>query len=218
MQGFGNVGSFFAKFVGELGAKVVAISDSTGGVHNANGIDVAAAFAHKRSGGSLSELKGGDRITNEELVTLDCDVFAPCALEQVVTEENAAQVKAKVIVEGANGPLTPAADSRLASATLRMSTERPSISTVPLSGRTSPPMMLISVDFPAPFSPRSAWISPASSEKSTSFRAWTPPNRLVTPRKVRRGRSLRATSGMGLSKSLQELVGVFLGDQLDAES
>jgi glutamate dehydrogenase (NAD(P)+) len=115
VQGFGNVGSFFAKFVGELGATVVAISDSTGGVYNANGVDVAAAFAHKRSGSSLSELKGGDRITNEELITLDCDVFAPCALEQVVTEENAADVKAKVIVEGANGPLTPAADDILES-------------------------------------------------------------------------------------------------------
>jgi glutamate dehydrogenase (NAD(P)+) len=115
VQGFGNVGSFFAKFVGELGATVVAISDSTGGVYNGNGVDVAAAFAHKRSGGSLSELKGGDRITNEELITLDCDVFAPCALEQVVTEENAADVKAKVIVEGANGPLTPAADDILES-------------------------------------------------------------------------------------------------------
>ena len=115
VQGFGNVGSFFAKLVGELGARVVAISDSTGGVHNPNGLDVAAAFAHKRSGGSLSELKGGDRITNEELITIDCDVFAPCALEQVVTEANAADVKAKVIVEGANGPLTPAADDILES-------------------------------------------------------------------------------------------------------
>ncbi len=115
VQGFGNVGSFFAKFVAELGAKVVAISDSTGGIFNANGVDVAAAFVHKRSGGSLSELKGGDHITNEELVTIDCEVFAPCALEQVVTEENASDVKAKVIVEGANGPLTPAADDVLES-------------------------------------------------------------------------------------------------------
>ena len=115
VQGFGNVGSFFAKFIGELGARVVAISDSTGGVHNSNGLDVAAAFAHKRSGGSLSELKGGDRITNQELITIDCDIFAPCALEQVVTEANAADVKAKVIVEGANGPLTPAADDILES-------------------------------------------------------------------------------------------------------
>ena len=115
VQGFGNVGSFFAKLIGELGATVVAISDSSGGVYNAHGIDVAAAFAHKRAGGSLSELKGGDSITNDELITLDCDVFAPCALEQAVTEENAADVKAKVIVEGANGPVTPAADDILES-------------------------------------------------------------------------------------------------------
>jgi glutamate dehydrogenase (NAD(P)+) len=115
VQGFGNVGSFFAKFVSELGATVIAVSDSTGGIHNANGVDVAAAFAHKREGGSLSELKGGDRISNEELITLDCDVFAPCALEQVVTEANADAVRAKIVVEGANGPLTPAADDILES-------------------------------------------------------------------------------------------------------
>src|SRR3954452_3493560 len=113
VQGFGNVGSFFAKFVAERGAVVVAVSDSGGGIHNANGIDVAAASAHKRGGGTLNELKGGDAITNEELVTLDCDVFAPCALEQVVTEQNADAVKAKMIVEGANGPVTPAADAIL---------------------------------------------------------------------------------------------------------
>ena len=113
VQGFGNVGSFFAKFVAELGATVIAISDSSGGLHNANGVDIAAAFAHKRDGGSLSELKGGDRITNEELLTIDCDALAPCALEQVVTESNAESVKAKLIVEGANGPLTPAADDIL---------------------------------------------------------------------------------------------------------
>jgi glutamate dehydrogenase (NAD(P)+) len=113
VQGFGNVGSFFAKFVAELGATVIAISDSSGGVHNEKGIDVAAAFAHKREGGSLVELKGGDRISNDELVLLDCDVLAPCALEQVITEENAADVKAKLIVEGANGPVTPAGDEIL---------------------------------------------------------------------------------------------------------
>jgi glutamate dehydrogenase (NAD(P)+) len=115
VQGFGNVGSYFAKFVAEQGAKVIAVSDSSGGIHNAAGVDVAAAFAHKQNGGSLSELKGGDRITNEELVTIDCDAFAPCALEQVVTEANADQVKARVIVEGANGPLTPGADAILES-------------------------------------------------------------------------------------------------------
>jgi len=113
VQGFGNVGSFFAKFVAELGATVVAISDSRGAIHNANGIDVAAAFAHKRAGGALGELKGGDRMTNEELLLVDCDVLAPCALEQVVTEANADRVKAKLVVEGANGPITPAADEIL---------------------------------------------------------------------------------------------------------
>jgi glutamate dehydrogenase (NAD(P)+) len=113
VQGFGNVGSFFAKFVSELGANVIAVSDSSGGLYNAKGIDIAAAFAHKRDGGALAELKGGDRITNDDLLTVDCDVLAPCALEQVVSETNADAVKAKVIVEGANGPLTPAADDIL---------------------------------------------------------------------------------------------------------
>ncbi len=113
VQGFGNVGSFFAKFVSELGATVIAISDSTGGLYNEQGVDVAAAFAHKRAGGSLSELKGAETISNEDLVLLECDVLAPCALEQVITEANADQVKAKIIVEGANGPVTPAADAIL---------------------------------------------------------------------------------------------------------
>jgi glutamate dehydrogenase (NAD(P)+) len=110
VQGFGNVGSFFAKFVAELGATVIAVSDSTGGLFNSNGVDVAAAFAHKRRGGSLSELKGGEQISNEELLLLDCDVLAPCALEQVITEANADKVRGRLIVEGANGPITPAAD------------------------------------------------------------------------------------------------------------
>ncbi|HVC86473.1 MAG TPA: Glu/Leu/Phe/Val dehydrogenase [Gaiellaceae bacterium] len=113
VQGFGNVGSFFAKFAAEEGATVVAASDSTGGLYNAKGLDVAALFAHKRAGGSLAQLKGGDAISNDELITLDCDVLAPCALEQVVTEANADRVKAKVVVEGANGPVTPAADELL---------------------------------------------------------------------------------------------------------
>ena len=113
VQGFGNVGSYFARFAAEEGATVVAISDSGGGIYNANGVDVAAAFAHKRGGGSLSELKGGDAITNDELIVVDCDVLAPCALEQVITEANADQVKATLVVEGANGPVTPAADDVL---------------------------------------------------------------------------------------------------------
>jgi glutamate dehydrogenase (NAD(P)+) len=113
VQGFGNVGSYFSKFVAELGATVIAISDSTGGLFNPDGIDVAAAFTHKRSGGAISELRGGEPITNEDLLTLECDVFAPCALEQVVTAANADHVQAAIVVEGANGPVTPAADDVL---------------------------------------------------------------------------------------------------------
>jgi glutamate dehydrogenase (NAD(P)+) len=113
VQGFGNVGSFFAKFVAEEGGRVVAISDSSGGVYNTGGLDIAAAFAHKADGGALVELTGGDTISNEELLLVDCDVLAPCALEQVITTDNADQVKAKLIVEGANGPVTPAADEIL---------------------------------------------------------------------------------------------------------
>jgi glutamate dehydrogenase (NAD(P)+) len=103
----------FAKLAAEQGATIVAVSDSTGGIFNDHGVDVAAAIAHKQGSGSLAELRGGDALTNEELVTLDCDVFAPCALEQVITDQNADQVRARLIVEGANGPVTPAADEIL---------------------------------------------------------------------------------------------------------
>jgi glutamate dehydrogenase (NAD(P)+) len=110
VQGFGTVGAPFARIMAEAGATVVAVTDSSGGIYHAKGVDVAAAVVHKRGGGALAELKGGDRITNDELVTLDCDVLAPCALEQVVTHENADRVQAKIVLECANGPVTPAAD------------------------------------------------------------------------------------------------------------
>ena len=113
VQGFGNVGSLFARFAAREGATVVAVSDSSGGIYNAAGSTSTAAIAHKRGGGSLRDLAGGDRITNDELLVLDCDVLAPCALEQVITEANAGEVKAKMIVEGANGPVTPKADAIL---------------------------------------------------------------------------------------------------------
>ena len=113
IQGFGNVGSYLAKFLAEDGAKVIAISDSSGGLHNPNGIDIAAAFAHKRETGTLAGLGGADPISNDELLLLECDVLAPCALEQVIHEENAPRVKARIVVEGANGPTTPGADAIL---------------------------------------------------------------------------------------------------------
>ncbi len=113
VQGFGNVGSVFAKLVSRLGATVIAVSDSTGGVYNEAGLDVEAAIAHKREGGRLAELAGVEAISNEELVLLPCDVLAPCALEQVITEKNADSIRARIVAEGANGPTTPAADEIL---------------------------------------------------------------------------------------------------------
>jgi glutamate dehydrogenase (NAD(P)+) len=113
IQGFGNVGSFLAKFVADEGAKVIAVSDSSGGVYNPKGIDVPAVLAYKQETHSLQGFRGGEPITNEELMLLDCDVLAPCALEQVITADNASKVKAKIVLEGANGPTTPAADDIL---------------------------------------------------------------------------------------------------------
>jgi glutamate dehydrogenase (NAD(P)+) len=113
VQGFGNVGSYLAKFLAEDGATVIAVSDSSSGLHNPNGIDVQAAIAHKRETGSLAGFRGAEAISNEDLLLLECDVLAPCALEQVITAENAHRVRAKIIVEGANGPVTPAADEIL---------------------------------------------------------------------------------------------------------
>jgi glutamate dehydrogenase (NAD(P)+) len=113
VQGFGNVGSFLAKFLADEGATVIAVSDSRGGIYNDAGLDMSAVLAHKQETGALEGLRGAESITNEELLLLDCDVLAPCALEQVITRDNADQVKAKIIAEGANGPVTPAADEIL---------------------------------------------------------------------------------------------------------
>lgn len=113
IQGFGNVGSYLSKFLAEDGAKVIAVSDSSGGLHNPNGLDVAAVLAHKQETGSLTGFRGGDAISNDDLLLLECDVLAPCALEQVIREDNAPKVKARIVCEGANGPTTPAADDIL---------------------------------------------------------------------------------------------------------
>jgi glutamate dehydrogenase (NAD(P)+) len=113
VQGFGNVGSNLALILAEQGATIVALSDSSGGIQNPDGIDVRAALAHKQESGSLEGLSGSESITNEELLLVDCDVLAPCALEQVITGENADQVRAGIVCEGANGPVTPEADQIL---------------------------------------------------------------------------------------------------------
>jgi glutamate dehydrogenase (NAD(P)+) len=113
IQGFGNVGSLFARFAADAGAIVVALSDSSGGRHDENGLDVAGATVHKARGGRLVDFAGGEAVTNEELLELPCDVLAPCALELVLTAANADRVKARMVLEGANGPTTPDADAIL---------------------------------------------------------------------------------------------------------
>ena len=113
VQGFGNVGSHLARLLHQEGAIVVGISDSTVALHNPKGIDIPAAFAHKHEHGTLRGLADAEEIDQEELMLLDVDILAPCALEQVINELNADQVKASIICEGANGPVTPSADAIL---------------------------------------------------------------------------------------------------------
>jgi len=113
IQGFGNVGRNLALILADQGASIVGVSDSSGGIYNPDGLDVAAAVEHKRTHRSFDGFDGAEAITNEELLILDCDVLAPCALEQVVTGDNADKVKAGIVAEGANGPVTPEADQIL---------------------------------------------------------------------------------------------------------
>jgi len=110
VQGFGNVGSITARLLHELGCTVVALSDLSGGVYNPRGIDVQQALRYSKEHGSLAGLPNAESITNAELLTLPCDVLVPAALENQLTERNASRVKARLIVEAANGPTTPEAD------------------------------------------------------------------------------------------------------------
>ncbi len=114
IQGFGNVGSWAAYLLKERGCKIVSISDISGGYYNAKGIDIKKAIAHRNENkGSLENFKGGDKISNIELLSLKVDVLIPAAMEDTITKENANGVKAKFIVEGANGPTSFGADDIL---------------------------------------------------------------------------------------------------------
>jgi glutamate dehydrogenase (NAD(P)+) len=113
VQGFGNVGSAVARLFAEKKAKIVAISDSRGGVHNPRGIDPLRALRYKDRSGTVVGMPGASRISNDELLTLKCDILVPAALENVVTLHNADQIKAKIVAEAANGPTTPHADEVL---------------------------------------------------------------------------------------------------------
>lgn len=115
IQGFGNVGSVAAKEFVEIGCKVVAISDVTGAYYNAKGLDIEAAISHRNANNGLLEgFKGGDVISNAELLELECEVLAPCALEDQINSRNADRIKARIIAEGANGPTSAKADPILA--------------------------------------------------------------------------------------------------------
>jgi glutamate dehydrogenase (NAD(P)+) len=113
VQGFGNVGTEAALGMMEYGARVIAISDVSGGYHRAGGIDVRAAIAHVQAHRTLAGWTGGDPISNEQLLELECTVLIPAALERVITDENAARLRCRVLAEAANGPTTNAADAVL---------------------------------------------------------------------------------------------------------
>ncbi len=113
VQGFGNVGANAALLLQELGAKIVAVSDVKGGIASGKGIDIQKLQAHVKSKGSVAGFTGCQPLTNEELLTYDCDVLVPAALECVIHAGNAAKIRARLIVEGANLPTTPAADTIL---------------------------------------------------------------------------------------------------------
>jgi glutamate dehydrogenase (NAD(P)+) len=115
VQGCGNVGGIAAQYFERAGAKVIAISDSKGGIYNENGLNVSQILDCKKRYSCLItlEARGGEEITNEELLELDCDILVPSALENQINHKNASKIKAKIIAEGANGPTTPEADEIL---------------------------------------------------------------------------------------------------------
>jgi glutamate dehydrogenase (NAD(P)+) len=114
IQGFGNVGSNAAILMHEAGYKIVGIGEWDGGLHNAKGIDIAALWEYRQKEGTIHGFKGAEKAKTEDLLVADCDILIPAATENVITSANADQVKAKVLVEGANGPTTAAADDILA--------------------------------------------------------------------------------------------------------
>src|SRR6202041_2415378 len=114
IQGFGNAGSIAAKLFAEKKARVVAISDSRGGVFNSRGIDPLKAMRYKERSGTVVGMPGTSRISNDDLLTMKCDILVPAALENSITLNNAELIKARIVAEAANGPTTPHADEVLA--------------------------------------------------------------------------------------------------------
>jgi len=113
IQGYGNVGGNLAHLLNQQGYKVIAVSDVKGGIYNSKGLDPAKVSRALEESGSVVGLEDADKITNQELLTMNCDVLIPAALENQINEENADKIRAKLIVEAANGPTTPKADKIL---------------------------------------------------------------------------------------------------------
>ena len=113
VQGFGNAGSIAARLISEEGSTVVAVSDSTGGIHNPAGLDITKVVAWKGEHGTVQGFPGARDITNAEVLEVDCDILIPAALENQITSRNAGRIKARLIAEAANGPTTPDADEIL---------------------------------------------------------------------------------------------------------
>jgi glutamate dehydrogenase (NAD(P)+) len=113
IQGYGNAGSIAATLLAEEGATILAVSDSSGGIHNPKGLDPAKVSAWKREHGSVVGFPGADEVSNSEILELPCDILVPAALENQITHANAHRIKARVVAEAANGPTTPEADEIL---------------------------------------------------------------------------------------------------------
>jgi len=111
IQGFGNAGSIAAKLISDEGSSVVAVSDSTGGIHAPGGLDIARVVAWKQEHGTVQGFPGATDISNAEVLEVDCEILIPAALENQITERNAGNIKARLIAEAANGPTTPEADA-----------------------------------------------------------------------------------------------------------
>ncbi|MHB8398999.1 MAG: Glu/Leu/Phe/Val family dehydrogenase [Candidatus Limnocylindrales bacterium] len=110
VQGFGNAGSIAARLIREEGSTVVAVSDSTGGIHDPAGLDIDRVIAWKKEHGTVQGFPGATDVTNAEVLEVECDILIPAALENQITARNAANIKAKLVAEAANGPTTPDAD------------------------------------------------------------------------------------------------------------
>jgi glutamate dehydrogenase/leucine dehydrogenase len=113
VQGFGNAGSIAAKLLHEDGARVLAVSDSKGGIYNGGGLDPVAVMKYKDETGTVVGFPGCDFISNKDLLELKCDILVPAALENTITMDNVDRIKAKIVAEAANGPTTPGADREL---------------------------------------------------------------------------------------------------------